>query len=262
MCQSKTSTPYESYIMNRKTFFFTLVSSVFLCDAQTKFNLITVLYNETNINRMHEYLVCLQYNLLNKSIHTVHVIYDTSKDDNKNTFLHLLKLKPAIKLTLTNHRPSYGECFALANTEYPKCKIILSNADIFFNDSLASLENYNFTNIFLTLTRWNILENGALEIFKQYDKNGVFSKSDSESSQDVWIFETPLKIFKCDDIALGLMQCDSIIAYRAIKSGLIVKNPCLSIQCCHLHLTEKKNYRKQPQPYKGQPTAIVPWEKL
>ncbi len=230
--------------------------------TMSKFVLIIPLYNEINENRTNEYITCLMKNLAHKSIEQVHVIYDTSKDSEKNRIFTYLKNNANIRITFSNKRPSYEYCFQLANSFYPGKKIILSNADMFFNDTLALLENYDFTNTFFALTRWNCLNDGSLEIFKQYNAQGKFIKTDSESSQDVWIFKTPIKHINCDDICLGLMACDSVIAYRAQKSGLIVKNPCLTIQCCHLHLTEKKDYTKQPRPYKGQPIAFVPWEKL
>ncbi|HJZ23198.1 MAG TPA: hypothetical protein VJ201_01975, partial [Candidatus Babeliales bacterium] len=203
------------------------------------FKLITVLYNEKNPARTKEYLTCLNHNLNHELIDTILVIYDTSADDQNNTILNYLKTKK-VTISYANSRQTYGYCFELANKLYPNSKIILSNADIYFNETLNLLRDYDLTGQFLALTRWNITKDNSLELFKQYPR-GKFNKDWSESSQDVWIFKTPLHITKAIQIQLGIMNCDSRIAYEAFQSGLKVTNPCLTIQCCHLHRTNIRN---------------------
>lgn len=223
-----------------------------------KFSLIINLYNETNISRMSEYICCLEKNVAHNCIDAIHVLYDTTKDDNKNYLLHYLQSKK-IGITYIKECPTYGTCFELANTLFPNKRIIVSNADIYFNETLSLLHNHSLENKFLALTRWNVLSDGRLEIFKQYH-NGEFQKLWSETSQDVWIFQTPLKKFVNDSIHLGTMQCDSLIAYQAHISGLTVINPCLSIQCCHLDLTGIRNYNSD---IRSEGTWMpVPWQKL
>jgi len=242
--------------------FGSLIGSIHACFAiQTKFILIIPLYNETKKNRAKEYTACLKKNLENELIEHIHIVYDTSNNTDYDSIADYLK-NPKVTFNTVFGRQSYDYFFKLANKNYPNKKIILSNADIFFNKTLTYLNDYNFKNNLLALTRWNVQNDGSLEIFKQFDKNGYYHKENSARSQDTWIFETPIKNFACDDIKLGIMGCDSAIAYRALKAGLTVKNPCLTIQCCHLHLSEKKDYAAEPNPYWGQPRAAIPWEIL
>lgn len=195
--------------------------------SSSKFKLITTLYHETNETRCLEYITCIEKNLQNPLIDTIYVIYETTKDKAYgNKLLDYLKSKK-IKITYTTERPSYGVFFELANKEYPNSKVIVSNADIFFNETLNSLTHYDLRNKFLALTRWNVAQDGTLT-----------ECSPRGSCQDTWIFQTPLPPFENTAIKLGTWGCEHAIAYQAQKSGLFVANPSRSIQCCHLHLSE------------------------
>lgn len=216
-------------------------------EALKGFILITVLYNETNSNRITEYLTCLEKNMHHPLIERIHIVYDTSKDilSKKHPILKYLH-KKGCTVSSVNSRPTYGYCFALANNLYPNRRIIFSNADIFFNETLAALETYDLKNKFLALTRWEVRKDGEIV---------PFNVSYRLISQDTWIFETPLIPFKNDSIFIGTNECDSFIAYQAQKAGLTVMNPCLTIQCCHLHLSGVRNYEfnkhsKLPHDYK------------
>ncbi len=239
--------------------------------STTLFTLVTVLYNETNPERIQEYITCLERNKEHDRIEYIHVIYDTSKDTDTNTILDYLKrdylkhdtTKQAdITISYVQGRVTYDYCFSLINNLYPNRRIILSNADIYFNKTLELLDSYDLSDTFFALTRWNALSSekeAPLEIFKQYKKDGTFWPEASITSQDVWIFNSPIRQFEDDTILMGTMQCDSRIAYQARKSGLQVLNPCLSIQCCHLHLSEIRNYDKNDRYTDYSRMIGVPW---
>lgn len=189
----------------------------------------------------------------------MHVLYDTIKDDKKNKILNYLKTKN-IKISYIKGRPTFNYCFTLANEQYANSKVIISNADIYFNNTLYLLSDYNLNNKFIALTRWNVTPTGSLKIFKQFDKNGNFRADWTYYSQDAWIFQTPIQKFNYDAIALGTLYCDGMIAYQADQVGLNVFNPCYSIQCCHLHLSEVRNYARPSYP--PYPMKPLPWISL
>jgi len=221
-----------------------------------KFTLITTLYNEKNETRINEYITCLEYNVSHPDINILHIIYDTSKDSEnepENVLLNYLITKD-FKITYLDKRPTYGICFNLANNLYNNQNIILANADIYFNATLHKLINYNLTNTFLALTRWNVQKDGTLAIYKHGKSINAIS------SQDAWIFKTPIRKFENDDIELGIRHCDGAIAHEAFKAKLRVINPCLSIQCCHLHASQVRNYDQQAKPM--YPIRTVKWSKL
>src|SRR5581483_3177903 len=101
-----------------------------------------------------------------------------------------------IQLSYVVGRPTYGHCFALANELYRDQKIIVSNADIFFNETLSLLLNYDLNNKFLALTRWNVLKDFSIEPYYWFGQK-------VECSQDTWIFKSPIRRFDNDNIKLG-----------------------------------------------------------
>lgn len=234
---------------------FISLPTTILAIQSPRFNLIIPLYNETNPARTQEYITCIEKNLANDRIENICVLYDSSNNDDNNFLLEYLKTKP-LQIQYILGRATYGYCFKLAEKLYPSSRIILSNADIYFNETLKLLDNVNLANKFLALTRWNVKLDGSLDLFRQY-RNNQFVKFDSEASQDTWIFETPMKEFNFDDIQIGTMTCDSRIAYQAFTSGLEVYNPCYSIQCCHLHLTGIVHHGTKA--LKNVPIKTIPW---
>ena len=228
--------------------------------ANAPFILITTLYNETNKKRIQEYKKCIKQNIANPLIQTVHVVYDTMKDKQnkeKNELLQFLCSKD-VAITYHSGRPSYGFCFQLAQMNYPEYKIILCNGDIYFNETLTKLVEYDLTGKFLALTRWDERSDSKLVPYRR------MRRRDTTDSQDAWIFQLPLPPFEQDNIKMGIPLCDCRIAYQAKKAGLTVINPCKTIQCVHVHRSRKRNYnmRRELQKVCGKPYMVVPWSVL
>lgn len=230
-----------------------LCSFIFCTFTYAEFVLITSLYNETNPRRIQEYLTCLEHNLDHPAIKHIHVLYDISGPQDVACgpiwdFLHMSHNK-RITIEKIKGRPSFGHCFAVANTLYPNETILLTNADIYFNETLDLLSDVDMTNRFFVLTRWNVAPNGSLH---QYYTN----KIKRVDSNDTWIFKTPFNALKADDILLGTPHCDIYLMYRALQTKLRVHNPCLTIQCAHLHLSNIRHYKRVKA---TKPFATLPW---
>ena len=210
---------------------------------ESNYILITFLYNEIIPARIEEYIICMETNIQHKKIQRIHVLYDITWDNKsqKQTILDYLLRQPKITIDYIEGRPTYGMCFALANDLYQNSNIILANADIFFNETLSLLDNYDLTNKFLALTRWNLHKDGSIQPY-YIIHHGV--RREQHCSQDAWIFQTPFPKLLKDNIAIGVQACDMRIAYWANKSGLKVINPCLSIQCIHVHTSGIRHYGK------------------
>ncbi len=244
----------------KKSLLYVMMTFIISSSLQSStFKLITVLYNESNPERCAEYIACMEKNLQHPCIDSIHIVYDTAKDDEINGLLNYVKSKK-VAITYTHGRPTYEFCFNVVNQQYPHANIILSNADIYFNETLNLLQNYNLANKFLALTRWDVKSDGSLELFKQFTKEGTFNDTASYLSMDVWIFKAPIKQFKNAQFQMGTWACDGYIAYQAYISGLEVLNPCLSIQCCHLHLSKIRHWI--PQSIPGAKALINPWRNL
>lgn len=212
------------------------------CNAS--FILITTLYNETNSKRRQEFITCIDHNCAHPLIETVHVLYDTAKDNDANILLDYLKSKDVV-ITYVEGRPTYGMCFYIANQRYPNKKIIVCNGDIYFNDTLQYLIDYDLTGKFLALTRWEEWSDGSISPYHRGQKGRRRFGRETRDSQDAWIFQTPLRTFVKDDIRMGLPLCDCRIAYHAKEVGLHVFNPCRTIQCIHVHRSGNRSYTHQ-----------------
>ena len=229
-----------NYLKHFLTLFIMLYNSFSIGAQPThqKFILMIMLYNETNPARCQEYITCMEKNLRHSSVKHIHVIFDTTNNKNKNTLLEYLKTKN-VDITYFNGRATYGDFFSLAHQLYGNSAIIISNADIYFDETLQLLETYDLSNKFLAITRWDLNKDGSERIyFSHWDKEKQLFIPYSDAflnSQDVWIYKDPLPKFKYDKFPLGTKWCDPYIAYQAKDAGLVVFNPCYSIKCHHLH---------------------------
>jgi hypothetical protein len=228
--------------------------------ATDNFVLITSLFNDKHPERAQEYITCLKKNLAHPLLKTVHVIYDTSSDGCSELLRvrDYLEKQPNVVITYMSHRPSFGELFKIAADLYPNEIVLVSNGDIYFNETLAALKGLDFSNLFLAIGRWDIdirdkMHMAVETIYDKKTKKTTYKPSNC--SQDVWVFKSPAHV-DCDDINLGTPHCDHYMAYRLMASGYDVYNPMVTVQCCHQHASNIRDY-----PIGGtdhRPTGAVP----
>jgi len=185
-------------------------------------------YESPIVERHEEILICLQENINNKYIKKIIVVLEKPLetfpfDSPKLEFWELYK------------RPTYSDMFEHANINYVGETCIIANSDIFFNDTLKHLENFNLENLFLCLTRYDLKLDGSL----------VFINEDfMMRSQDVWIFKSPVPtvLVERSKFHLGTNACDNMISRIATDSGLTTSNPSLLIETIHLHNSNIRTY--------------------
>ena len=193
------------------------------------FNLITSYYNSHNDERQQELKECLTYNSQNDYIEKIYLlndhIYDIDFIDNK------YKTK-IIQLVVNdkNKQKLYYDCaIQFANNYLFGQLCILSNADIYFDNTLQLLENYNFKNIAFALSR--------------YDNNVLYQEI---FSQDSWMFLSPLNVDISQlNFQFGVCGCDNRFARIIVDSGYYLINPSKTIKTHHLH---NSNYRTCEEP--------------
>lgn len=211
-----------------------------------KLSLMVGFYRDPDPNRMRELLTCLERNLNNALIDEVHVLVEDRRPGRKYYLVeeHPVLAHPKVRLVDHKRRTSYKDFFDRANQKLAGRRVIIANADIYFDESLAHLNVVPLDGKLLCLSRWDVHADGTSHLFAH------------TYSQDAWIFQAPIRPFK-NDLLIGTPRCDNRIAWEARRAGLAVSNPSRTIRAHHLHLSGVRNYTVK-QELRGDGLGIVP----
>ena len=182
----------------------------FFEDDMNRFVLFTTLYENIKDGRLQELITCLKENYLNHFIDSIYIFFESDKNMNDllnhvqiwNKELFNLITKKKFKIIIIDDRPSYRDYFEYAERHLPKRKIIIANSDIYFNGSLGQLYEYDLTNKFLLLTRWNEDVDQRLFLPSLDDLSYPWTRQDAEDLLTVNIY-TPNKYPKFNWQFLG-----------------------------------------------------------
>ncbi len=195
--------------------------------------LFTSFYQDHNPVRQRELELCVTMNLKNIHIDKIYIFLEGKKEDFK------ILNNPKIEI-IESIRPTYKMFFELANLVVGAEDLsIISNTDIFFDNTLDQININKMNGKCLALSRYH------------YGPTGEIVLHHEKYSQDVWIFKGKIKPIEYCDFHMGIRGCDNRIAYEIHKAGYLMKNPALSIRTIHYHISESRNYdlRAIPKPY-------------
>lgn len=217
-------------------------------NTKSKVILITQFYKPKWKQRRNEINDCLNNNLNNKYIDEIHLFVEGDQDFEK-IFPNNKNLNKIHKITLKD-RLSFKDAFEYSNKNLSNSAIkILSNSDIYFNDTLKEIHNNLLDDKHvLALTRHN---------FNKKNKK-IIKQAAPSSSQDSWAWKGKMtldpddKYYKKDGIKLGYWGCDNYIANLFKKAGYSVSNPCQSIISIHLHEDFNKRAINKNHRYNGE----------
>jgi hypothetical protein len=196
--------------------------------------LITTYYKPSNKDRSLEIDKCLFKNYNNKYIHKIYLLndflYDLPLQDKKN------KIEQIIVNFGEDKKLKYSDTIQFINEKLKNNICILSNSDIYFDNSLSKINNLTISNNFYALLRYDEDIKGNKNIFKRHGLP-------RDDSQDCWIFRSPLNIdINKLNFTLGTPGCDSIIANIVHECDIKVSNPSLDIITTHVHNTNYRTY--------------------
>lgn len=195
--------------------------------------LITSYYKTDNLNRQKEIDECLIKNVNNKNLEHIYLLNDQLYE------LDFIEDKNKIKqfnIIDNDSKLNFKEAIEFINSYCYRELVILSNTDIYFDDSLSLIENEDLENKIYCLLRHNVDKDGNFDIFRHFGE----PRSDS---QDCWIFQSPLKINTNEiDFTFGTLGCDNIFASKVHEQGYELLNPSYDITIYHLHNEEERNY--------------------
>src|SRR6056300_1016908 len=170
--------------------------------------LFTPWYNPSDSEVENNNTKCLEHNLLNKHISHVCLMVE-----NLDVEIPLyLRDNSKLKIFHIHKRASYKDWFVLSQEHFPGHIKILSNTDIYFDDTLAHIFSRHFNSkTFYAITRKDIDENG--NITRSHDSYQDYSRPTIPFySQDCWIFQHRLPNINRDkiDFELGVGNCDRL----------------------------------------------------
>ena len=188
--------------------------------------LITTFYESSSLPRNNELKQCLIHNNANKYITQIYLL-----NDNMYTLDFLKDTSKIIQIVVDDDnkkRLGFDYAFSFINSKLVGEKCILSNSDIFFDDSLSSLENFKLENYFLSLSRYEDIN--KTQLAKSW-------------SQDAWIFQSPCKIdINACKFKFGTLGCDGKLNYLAYQQHYNLINPAKTIFSFHLHKSNIRTY--------------------
>ena len=171
----------------------------------------------------------MRTNISNSCIDRIYLLNETNEQFNY----------PKIVTIQTSKRPVFNDFFELINNETDDDGInIISNSDIYFDDSLKYISKYSMSKV-LALTRWNT--NGIPKL-----------QSTFFYSQDTWVFFGEVKKVKAD-FQIGSVGGDNRLAYELKAAGYKVCNPSLTIKTYHCHTDNFRN--SYPKDFAGRVPA-------
>jgi len=184
-------------------------------------DLLTGFYSDKDEGRTAELMETLSNNLRNDRIARVHLFVEDSSIDAP-------KMGKVVVINV-GHRMTFADYFSYANENLVGKKVMLANSDVFFDDTLALLDDYELKGKMLCLSRW--------------DKMGEEYVLEFVCGQDSWAFQPPIPRFPCD-WPLGKLGSELRLNHEARKAGMTLLNPAFSIRSFHLHSSGVKNYSR------------------
>jgi hypothetical protein len=187
--------------------------------------------NDYDIKRQKELDYCLLKNVQNNYIGEIHLLVETIYDlDNIIPIKYISK----IKQVNINKRLTYLDAFTYYNNNLLGKICILTNADIYTNESLYMMEHINFNfDIFLCCMRYEVNNDDPPLLYgMEYDNSKLFPFAKSCEpvpwSQDVWIWKTNNMMRLLNnkyDFMLGISGCDNYLCKLLLDDYYTILNP-------------------------------------
>jgi hypothetical protein len=194
--------------------------------------LITSYYISNKIERQKEIQKCLIKNNNNKYIEKIYLLNDKYYD--MSFLIDDSKIVQIIISNEKNYKLNFKDCINFINKNLEDKICILSNSDIYFDESLSKI--INLDNKLFALLRYDEDEFEKKNLFKLYD-------CARDDSQDSWIFKSPLKLdIEKINFNFGTLGCDNILANVIHEAGIEISNPCYDIIITHVHLSDIRTY--------------------
>lgn len=201
--------------------------------------LFTTVYPESDSKRLSEFEECLNRNLSSHAIGELCILEELTPSSNPASH-------PKVRTRPITARPTYTDFFTWINElAGPDDISLIANSDIYFDASLAVVEDHLQPGECYALSRWDVRADGSSRLFDRND------------SQDAWIFRGPIREELNADFPLGVPRCDNRLLHELQEAGYMVRNPAFSIRAHHLHAGERPEYGESGENFVDPPYAYL-----
>jgi hypothetical protein len=203
----------------------------FTKSKSNKINLITQYYIDSSAERQKELDHCLAQNIACNQIDRVHLLLESENDIPTK----IIGDSEKVKVTILGHRWKYIDAFQYCNDNLDGQICVISNSDIYFDQTLHCLHFTSMRGKLLAITRIDVTKEDKL----------IFNEWTAAICQDTWVTQSPIpeKIVEKSDFYFGWRGCDNHVAWLFRENLFHILNPCLKITTRHCHATEKRNIK-------------------
>lgn len=207
------------------------------------------------IERKNEILFCLQKNIENPFIEKIILLNE--EDIICDLFEH-----EKVEVINIEKRLSYQNAFEYGN-KYQDEIIIVANDDVYFDESLEIIKNWNssWDEKILAITRHETLRDGSIVTIDKV--HPIYNKSYHHYvelkriwSHDAWCYKSPIKNFDCD-FWLGVLGCEGQLVDVARKSGLDIINAYPYVKCIHHHMSNVRLTKARTYKLRWTPSLVT-----
>jgi len=235
--------------------------------AQDSIGLLTTIFlGLYDYRRIHEpeVLAAFAVNVENPFISTVHVLLQTHpkrRGGNCSGLQGLMEDASSRSLTQFHKvncvevlkQPMYGDLFLYADTSMPAGRVMISNADVVYDETLALLPELEERVGAHLLSVFPPPYEGAFkEVFGHQCAEEPFGASTAcqwhTRSWDAYVFRTPLpaNLTKSQNLQFPMnwMSSEFYMAAALMDSGMKLTNPCMFVHAYHWHCFGDKMHAK------------------
>lgn len=208
--------------------------------------LITTCFKHEMAERNLEFKHCIVKNIDNTSIDKIVIFFEGYSELLSKSVEFDYMQNSKVVVIAVDFFPNFSVLFDYANDNFKHEIVMIANADIYFDETLAKVNKVRFKdNMMLFLTRY------------MFDYGDV--RLQNKGSFDSYIFKSPIKPFY-GDIRQGVYGCDSYLLQKAIEAEIKVFNPALSIKSYHHHFNGGHHVSRDKFAYWNQP--YYKWSQL
>jgi len=190
--------------------------------------------NDPRPERMAEYDECVRRNLANPHVKAVHNLVEHGVAVPREFTEHPRYVEHRVTSWLT-----YEAAFAYANAALPDEIVALTNLDIFLDptsDWARAEAMLRGSNTVFCQGRTEYSPDGSTY------KDPAFAALALATTQDAWVFKTPVTVANCG-FELGTLGCDNAIADRLMRAGYVPINAPNHFKIFHYDRVREKTAR-------------------